>query len=183
MAGEKKKETGYDADLILSCTGEEFEIYREKGILPDRSILKRRFESNALIFEDGALTLITGDDAKKVESQMIGSLEVNEVKGSVAFKGVVRGKVRIVLDPFKVKEFNEGDILVAGMTRPEYLHLMEKSGAIVTDAGGILCHAAIVAREIKKPTVIGTEKATKVFKDGDYVEVDADNGVVRKINR
>ena len=58
---------------------------------------------------------------------------------------------------------------------------MEKSAAIVTDAGGILCHAAIVSRELKIPGVIGTKYATKVFKDGDLVEVDANKGIVRKI--
>ncbi|MBU6390574.1 phosphoenolpyruvate synthase, partial [Patescibacteria group bacterium] len=77
--------------------------------------------------------------------------------------------------------FEKGDILVTGMTRPEFLPLMEKAAAFVTDAGGILSHAAIVAREMKKPCVIGTGVATQIFKDGDVVGVDADKGVVRKI--
>jgi len=82
------------------------------------------------------------------------------------------------------KEFNkmnEGDILVTSMTRPEYVPLMWKSSAIVTDEGGITCHAAIVSREMGKPCIIGTNIATKVFKDGDLVEVDADKGIVRKV--
>lgn len=58
---------------------------------------------------------------------------------------------------------------------------MEKAAAFVTDEGGILCHAAIIAREMNKPCVIGTEKATKFFSDGDLVEVDATHGRVRKI--
>ena len=69
------------------------------------------------------------------------------------------------------------------MTRPDYLALMKKAAAFVTDSGGILCHAAIVAREMKKPCVIGTQVATKVFQDGDIVEVDAEKGVVTKINK
>ena len=59
---------------------------------------------------------------------------------------------------------------------------MEKAAAFVTDMGGILCHAAIVSREMKKPCVIGTKVATKTFKDGDLVEVDAEKGIVKKIN-
>ena len=59
--------------------------------------------------------------------------------------------------------------------------LMKKAAAFVTDGGGILCHAAIMARELKKPCVIGTKIATQVLKDGDLVEVDADKGIVRKI--
>jgi pyruvate,water dikinase len=58
---------------------------------------------------------------------------------------------------------------------------MKKAAAIVTDDGGITCHAAIVARELGKPCVIGTKIATQVFRDGDIVEVDADHGVVKLI--
>ena len=103
------------------------------------------------------------------------------IKGTVAFKGKVRGKCRIIHDPFKNYDFDEGDILITGMTRPEFTPFMKKAGAIVTDAGGLLCHAAITAREMKIPCIVGTEKATRIFKEGDIVEVDAENGVIRKI--
>jgi pyruvate,water dikinase len=65
------------------------------------------------------------------------------------------------------------------MTRPEFVPLMKKAIAIVTDEGGITCHAAIVSRELKKPCIIGTKVATQVLKDGDMVEVDANSGIVR----
>ena len=90
-------------------------------------------------------------------------------------------RVKIIFDPFKANNFTNGDILVTGMTRPEFLPLMHKAGAFVTDAGGILSHAAITARELKKPCVIGTQIATKILKDGDLVEVDANKGIVKKI--
>ena len=77
---------------------------------------------------------------------------------------------------------NEGDILVSVATTPSIIMAMKKAAAFVTDEGGLTCHAAIVAREMKKPCVIGTKIATKVFKDGDVVEVDAERGIVRKIN-
>jgi pyruvate,water dikinase len=64
------------------------------------------------------------------------------------------------------------------MTDPRYVPLMKKAGAIVTDAGGVLCHAAIVSRELKIPCVVGTKFATQVCKDGDVVEVDAERGIV-----
>jgi pyruvate,water dikinase len=69
------------------------------------------------------------------------------------------------------------------MTRPEYVPLMRLALAIVTDEGGITCHAAIVSRELKKPCIIGTKIATQVLHDGDLVEVDADAGVVRVIEQ
>jgi pyruvate,water dikinase len=87
---------------------------------------------------------------------------------------------RYVVDniSFSVKK---GEILIASMTRPEFLPAMQKAAAFVTDEGGITSHAAIVSREMKKPCIIGTKIATKVFKDGDMVEVDANKGIVRKL--
>jgi len=60
---------------------------------------------------------------------------------------------------------------------------MEKASAFVTDAGGMLSHAAIVARELKKPCVLATENATKIIKDGDEIEVDANMGIVRILKK
>ena len=72
----------------------------------------------------------------------------------------------------------KGDILVAIMTTPNFIPALEKAAAFVTDEGGITCHAAIIAREMKKPCIIGTKIATKFLKDGDIVQVDANNGIV-----
>lgn len=105
------------------------------------------------------------------------------IQGQSGFKGVVRGQVRIVLNVNSDHGFTDGEILVAGMTRPEYVPLMKKASAIITDEGGITCHAAIISRELKIPCVIGTKIATKVLNDGDLVEVDANNGVVKIIEK
>lgn len=75
----------------------------------------------------------------------------------------------------------KGNILITGMTRPEILPVIKLASAIVTDEGGITCHAAIVAREFNIPCVVGTLFATKVLKDGDVIEVNANQGIVRKI--
>jgi len=69
------------------------------------------------------------------------------------------------------------------MTHPEFLPMMRKAVAFVTDEGGITCHAAIVAREMKRPCIIGTKNATKVLKDGDMVEVDAEKGIVKILKK
>jgi phosphoenolpyruvate synthase/pyruvate phosphate dikinase len=118
--------------------------------------------------------------AEKVEKEEVDE-EVTRIHGSVAYMGIVTGKVKIVNSVRDIGKVSEGDILVSVQTNPDLLPAMKKAAAIVTDTGGITCHAAIVAREIKTPTLIGTKIATKVFKDGDMVEVDADKGVVRKI--
>jgi len=101
-----------------------------------------------------------------------------EVKGTPAFKGIVRGHVKIVTHPNDLQKVNSGDVLVAQMTLPSFISAMQKASAFVTDEGSITCHAAIVAREMKKPCIIGTKNATKLLKDGDLVEVDANIGIV-----
>ncbi len=107
--------------------------------------------------------------------------EHTEIKGSIAFKGKVSGLVKIVTHPNDLVKVNAGDVMVSQMTFPSFISAMQKAVAFVTDEGSITCHAAIIAREMKKPCIIGTKIATKVLKDGDIVEVDADNGVVRII--
>jgi len=67
------------------------------------------------------------------------------------------------------------------MTRPEYVPLMKKALAIVTDEGGITSHAAIVSRELNVPCVIGTRNATRTIKSGDEIEIDLEKGVVRVV--
>ena len=106
---------------------------------------------------------------------------VQEIKGIVASKGKVRGTIKIILKVHDMVNIDNGDILVASMTRPEMLPAMKQAGAIITDEGGLTCHAAIVARELGIPCIIGTKIATKILKDGDRVLVDADRGVVKKL--
>ena len=73
----------------------------------------------------------------------------------------------------------DNEILVSPMTVPDYLPAMKKAKAIITDEGGITCHAAIVSRELGIPCIVGTKIATQVLKDGDRVEVDANKGIVK----
>ena len=103
------------------------------------------------------------------------------IKGFSANKGRIEGVVRIILSAKDFHKINRGDILVTTMTSVDFVPIMEKVGAFVTNEGGITSHAAIVAREMNKPCIIGTQIATKVLKDGDRVEVDADKGTVKII--
>jgi len=103
--------------------------------------------------------------------------------GQCAFPGKVAGRVKHVFDALEMSKINQGDILVCNATNPDLIIAMGKAAAIVTEEGGITSHAAIVSREMKKPCIIGTKIATKVLKDGDKVEVDANKGVVRKLSR
>jgi phosphohistidine swiveling domain-containing protein len=118
----------------------------------------------------------------KLDDQVLDK-DINKITGSVGFRGVAKGFVRLIFAEKDLNNFKEGEILVSPMTRPEFLSVMQKALAFVTDEGGITCHAAIIAREMKKPCIISTKIATQVLKDGDLVEVDADNGVVRILER
>lgn len=129
--------------------------------------------------------IFLAEEAEKIEKVLVMKSKnvLKLVRGRIGYPGKASGIVRLIQNPENIKLFNRGDVLITGMTRPEFLHLIKKAGAIVTDAGGILSHAAIIARELKVPCVVGTETATHIFKDGDLVEVDADNGVVRIVKK
>jgi phosphohistidine swiveling domain-containing protein len=108
-------------------------------------------------------------------------LDKKEVKGMVASLGKVVGKVKLIFSINDLDKVKDGDVIVSPMTTPNFLPAIKKASAIVTDEGGVTCHASIVAREFEKPCVIGTNNASKIFSDNDLVEVDAYNGIVRRI--
>ncbi len=152
----------------------------------DKNLLIKRSKKE-LVMVDGE---IIKEDLDNIKDKYNFELEeinvdkkVNEIKGSIAFKGIIRGRVKLILRREEISSIKEGDILVSTMTIPDFMPAMKKASAFVTDEGGITCHAAIIAREMKKPCIIGTKIATKVLKDGDLVEVDADSGLVRIIKR
>lgn len=105
------------------------------------------------------------------------------IEGSSACAGKVRGTVTVVLSRSDYKKIKNGDILVTPNTNPDFVSVIKEVAAIVTDEGGITCHAAIVAREMKIPCIVGTKVATQILKTGDLIEVDATNGIVRIIKK
>jgi len=176
------KKTGYPLNLVDFLTIDEVELYLKNNKLPSKKELVNRSGGLAFFCQGESAELLTGNAYRDLQKYLV-SFTGNELKGTTAYKGTAKGVARVVLDPFKVKKFDKGDILITGMTRPEFLSLMKKASAFVTDAGGLLSHAAIVARELKKPCILATENASKVIKDGDLIEVNADKGVVRILKR
>jgi len=100
------------------------------------------------------------------------------LKGIPASTGVVKGKVRIILDPSDNSKMKKGDILVTEMTNPLFVPAIQKAKAIITNIGGILSHAAIVSRELGIPCVVGTKKATKILKNNQQIKVDGEEGTI-----
>jgi phosphohistidine swiveling domain-containing protein len=172
-----EKEINY---LGLVLTADEIEEFILNKNLPPASILKARYTHSVIKYMDRGPVIEVGRIAKSTINKIENwDLNISEFKGVVAMKGKITGLVKIIFRDEDASKFNSGDILVTTMTRPDWLPIMKKSSAYITDAGGMLCHAAIVARELGKPCIIGTKIATKVLKDGDMVEVDAENGVVK----
>ncbi len=120
-----------------------------------------------------------GFSSKPATSQHAGSSEIYGVRASL---GKARGIARIVLSAEDLGKVKKGDVMIAITTHPDFVPAMNRACAIVTDEGGMTSHAAIVSREMRKPCIVGTKNATKLLKDGDIVEVDAEKGVVKKIN-
>lgn len=120
--------------------------------------------------EDHKICIID-DEAKK-----------DNLKGEVACSLSVSGRVCKVFSEKDFKKFKEGDLLVTPMTVPKFIEVIKKSKGIITDEGGITCHASIVAREMQIPCVVGCKNATKVLNDGDFVQIDGSTGVIKIIN-
>lgn len=127
-------------------------------------------------------TIYYGKAAQKLYDAYLSQFASKEIRGTVVsgLGEIIKGKVSRVMDVRRDK-FTPGTILVTSMTRPEFMPLVRQAKALVTDEGGLTCHAAIVSRELGIPCIVGTKNATRVLKSGDLVEVDANKGVVRKI--
>jgi pyruvate,water dikinase len=123
---------------------------------------------------------LKGKGATKEErqKQLEGLKDKVVLNGLAASPGVASGKTQVVRNVSQISKVQKGEILVAPMTSPDWVPTMKKSRAIITNEGGVTCHAAIVSRELGIPCVVGTEKATEVLEDGDKVTVNGYDGIV-----
>jgi len=174
------RQSKYNREQILSTTAAELIKHFHGVKLPEKRLLTARYAKSAILVDRGEYKTYIGKEVNKIEDILSPQKGAKIIKGSIAYKGISTGLVRLVIDPKKDgAAFRQGEILVTGMTRPEFLSVIKKAAAFITDAGGILSHAAIIARELKKPCVIGTHVATRLLKNGDLVEVDANKGIIR----
>lgn len=150
-------------------------------------IVKQRVEYCVTHVHKGKIEVLIGDNATQLINNYIvqpeALVKADKIIGTIAYSGKAKGIVKLVINKEDVDKVKEGDILVSPATNPDLIIAMKKAVAFVTDRGGITSHAAIVSRELKKPCIVGTGNATKILKDGDLVAVDAENGVVIKLNR
>ncbi len=185
ILSEMARRRGLKNDLVKYLLPDEVVGWFTKGA-PTVMELEKRQNGCLVIMERGSQTVLTGADLKEAKKAMFPDKkrdQVKDVRGLSASVGLARGKVKVINSAREVNKIEAGDILVAVMTRPDYMVGIKKAAAIVTNEGGITCHAAIVARELGIPCLIGTKIATEIFKDGDLVEVNANHGVATLIKR
>jgi len=156
----------------------------------DNAEVQKRQQYNGCVSIDRILNVFSSSEAERLWDEFHPPLpESHEVTGTVAYPGKVIGRVLIVpmltnqaATAQIVARMKDGDILIAQSTTPELIPACKRASALVTDEGGMLSHAAVISREFKKPCVVGTKVATRVFRDGDLVEVDADAGSIRRLD-
>lgn len=176
MARRKKIPKVLTRFLMLN----EVENFFNNGT-PSAAELKLRQKGVAIIVWGDGDFITSGTTTEKIRKIMFPINKKDnamDIRGLTASVGRVSGRVKIVGSVREINKVKDGDILVAVMTRPDYIVGIKKAAAIVTNEGGITCHAAIVARELGIPCIIATKIATEVLKDGDLVEVNANHGVI-----
>lgn len=173
------------SEYIKLVTYEEMQVYLKNRKIPSIITLKNRERGWGVISFDGKIQVISGLEAvlEVMEQFQIGNNPIpktvqQKIAGSPACRGKVTGNVRVIKNISELAVLEKGDILVTRMTTPDFVPALGKVKAIVTDEGGVTCHAAIVSREFGIPCIVGTKNATQVLGDGDKIEVDANNGVI-----
>jgi len=186
---EIAKRVGVEKEDMLNYSYKEMDDYLTGGKVLSKSELEgRKSNGYVIVIKHGKLKLVIGKKAiqelieKEGISEPFEKLEsVSSIKGLAASMGVVRGKARVLEDASRLSELEDGEILVTYMTTIEFTPAFRKAGGVITDEGGMSCHAAIISREFKLPCVVGTKIATRVLQTGDEIEVDGGAGKVKII--
>lgn len=191
LCQEIKKRFKISISDITLYTVDEFKNLIKTRRKVERNKIQNRKKHFVYLLIDGKRKIIDRpQEIKRIIKECLGKQktvkQIKEIRGQVACVGKTKGIARIMRFNTLYKDlrnFKKGEIMVTESTKPEYVLAMKKAAAIVTNEGGLTCHAAIVSRELKIPCVIGTKTATKILKGGYLVEVDANRGIVRVLKK
>jgi phosphohistidine swiveling domain-containing protein len=188
-------ETSYYTNEILKSIGKEKgyilmdmfllnpdELHIEETVVSDEELTRRR-KKIVFYYHEGDLGVYSGEEAVKVE-KMIAPLKIpggSIFNGRGTYPGKVKGRARVIRSITELDTLKQGEILVTGNTTPDYLPFLKRAKAVITEKGGLTCHAAIISRELKVPCIVGVNNITLALKTGDMIEVDSSKGVVKKI--
>jgi len=180
LFSEISKRTGVDENLLYFAFPDEVIDAFEKKISVDE--LRKRKENWFWKNEDGKLEFLSGKKAQRKYDEMFSSKQLSDktLKGVGVSKGKAKGKAKVIVTEQSFEKLGDNDILVTLMVRPTFYSKIKACRAIITEEGGINSHAAILARELNIPCIVQVENATKNIVNGESLEVDANEGVVRR---
>ncbi len=179
---EAARRTGYSIEQFKDLFPSEAIALLGGKHLAVEELLQERRNGSVLIGYPDTYILLTGTQAKAFERQYIRQQRRRTIlRGRPACPGKVRGIIRVIREHREFLSFKKGEILVAVNTSPDFVPLMRKASAIITEEGGLTSHASVVSRELGVPCVVGVLDATRVLRSGIRVEVDASKGIVRKL--
>lgn len=163
---------------------EELEGFSSNDI---KNIIEQRKHLTVFSIKLEKTEVFTRDRASKIEKEFNKAEFAKSVnlQGTVACTGkhrYFRGVAKIIQSPKEGDKLNQGEILVTTMTTPDFVACMKRAGAIITDIGGVTCHAAVVSREFGTPCIVGTGSATKIIRDGDILELHNLRGTIKIVS-
>jgi phosphohistidine swiveling domain-containing protein len=177
------KRLNLDYEDVFSLLERELKDSITNGLVVSNSIIQDRKYKYGIILENGKFELFHGDDADKIDEPVLNNQKITHLTGDIANSGFAQGLAKIILgeeDFYKVKK---GDVVVVVSTTPKWNPILEISSAIIADMGGMTSHAAKISTELGIPCIIGTKIGTKVFQDGDILQVDANNGKILRLEK
>lgn len=171
-------------DILYITPDELIESLEKEKLMVRKEVIKEREKGYGMISDNQKeYIILTGNELMKLKKIFSKHISDEKIIGIIASKGKIKGKVVIVKDRSELYKVKKDDILVTPLTTPDFVIAMKKASAIITDLGGVTSHAAIVARELRKPCIVGTTNATKVLKDGDIIEINDENGEINIIKK
>ncbi|MDB5204655.1 MAG: atp-grasp fold subdomain 1 [Candidatus Taylorbacteria bacterium] len=185
------KKKNVNPNNLLSYTLDELmDLFNGNQV--DQSTIQKREQAYLFYIARGKIKIACGEDAKELIHNIRESRNNTQVlKGVIASQGKVVAKAYVIKVSMKnlssiskvIDEMNQGDVLIVESTEPSVIQACKKASAILTNQGGMMSHAAIVAREFKIPCIVGLGNATNLINTGDLIEVDANAGVVKIIKK
>lgn len=160
------------------------DLIKENKKVSNQEIQNRK--NLILLNIEGELRVLKGSEAEEFKAENFPpekKPKIDYVSGIMSYKGDAKGKVHIVIDKEGLKGIPNGCILVTPMTTVDFMPYLSKVKGIITDEGGLTSHASVISRELKIPTLIGANIATRAFRNGDIIEINSEYGVAKKTNK
>lgn len=178
-------------DYMIAISKAEAIVTDEGGITCHAAIVSREFNIPCVVGTRNATQILNDNDIVEVDAnegviRVVESAnhpkDIKSIKGLPIFKGKVKGPAKIILDASDFDKMEEGDIVIAPQTTPEYLSLLYRAKGFVVDEESISSHAVLYGKALRLPSIMGASYARNVIEDGELVELDATQGIIRRVN-